>query len=129
MNPRAIILEALTILSSFSTLLCCALPAALVSIGAGAALASIVTAVPQLVWLSEHKIVLFVFAGIMLTLSGVLAYRNRNAPWPARSRAGKVLYATTVLVGAHLSFLRRDLRDWIPFCVLRSSARSVALHR
>jgi hypothetical protein len=79
---RTIVLEILTILSSFSTLVCCALPAALVSIGAGAALASVVTAVPQLVWLSEHKLPLFAFAGLMLALSGVSAYRNRNAPCP-----------------------------------------------
>ena len=83
MNLRTIILEALTILSSFSTLVCCALPAALVSIGAGAALASVIAAVPQLVWLSEHKVQLFAFAGLMLALSGVSAYRNRNAPCPA----------------------------------------------
>ena len=70
MNLRNIVLEVLTILSSFSTLVCCALPAALVSIGAGAALASVVTAVPQLVWLSEHKIPLFAFAGFMLVLVG-----------------------------------------------------------
>src|SRR3954469_438737 len=83
MDVRTIILEILTILSSFSTLICCALPAALVTIGAGAALASVVTAVPQLVWLSEHKLPLFAFGGLMLVLSGVSAYRNRNAPCPA----------------------------------------------
>ena len=83
MNLRTIILEALTILSSFSTLLCCALPALLVSIGAGAALASLVSTVPQLVWLSEHKIPLFAFAGLMLAMSGISAYRNRHAPCPA----------------------------------------------
>jgi hypothetical protein len=83
MKVRTIILEVLTILSSFSTLVCCALPAALVSLGAGAALASVVTAVPQLVWLSEHKTQLFALAGFMLALSGVSAYRNRNAPCPA----------------------------------------------
>jgi hypothetical protein len=88
-NLRTIVLEALTILSSFSTLLCCALPALLVSLGAGAALASIVAAMPQLVWLSEHKIQLFAFAGLMLALSGVLAYRNRNAPCPADPEQAK----------------------------------------
>jgi len=82
MNLRNIILEVLTVLSSFSTLLCCALPALLVSIGAGAVLASLVTSVPQLVWISEHKIPLFVFAGVMLVLSGVSSYRNRSAPCP-----------------------------------------------
>jgi hypothetical protein len=83
MNLRAIVLEALTILSSFSTLLCCALPALLVSIGAGAVLASFVTVVPQLVWVSEHKILLFVLAGFILALSGISSYRNRSAPCPA----------------------------------------------
>lgn len=89
MNARIILLEFLTILSSFSTLVCCALPAALVSIGAGAVLASVVTAVPQLVWLSEHKVQVFAFAGIMLVLSGVSAYRNRNAPCPTDSVQAK----------------------------------------
>jgi len=51
-----------------------------VSLGAGAALATVVTAVPQLVWLSEHKIQLSVFSGLMLSLSGTSAYRNRKAP-------------------------------------------------
>jgi hypothetical protein len=89
MNVRTIILEILTILSSFSTLICCALPAALVSIGAGAALVSVVTAVPQLVWLSEHKSPLFAFAGVMLALSGLSAYRNRNAPCPVDPRQAR----------------------------------------
>jgi hypothetical protein len=83
MNLRTIALEILTILSSFSTLVCCALPAALVSIGAGAVLASVVTVAPQLVWISEHKIPLFAFAGLMLALTGVSAYRNRSAPCAA----------------------------------------------
>ncbi len=85
MNVRSIILELLTILSSLSTLVCCALPAALVSIGAGAAVASVITVVPQLVWLSEHKIALFAFAGLLLAMSGVSTYRNRNAPCPVDS--------------------------------------------
>src|ERR1700686_226922 len=82
MNLRNLTLEVLTILSSFTTLVCCALPALLVSLGAGAVLASLVTAVPQLVWISEHKIPLFAFAGVMLALSGISSYRNRNAPCP-----------------------------------------------
>jgi TRAP-type C4-dicarboxylate transport system permease small subunit len=82
MNARAILLEILTVLSSFTTLLCCALPALLVSLGAGAVLASLVTAVPQLVWISEHKTPLFAFAGVMLLLSGIYSYRQGNAPCP-----------------------------------------------
>ena len=87
MSLRTIVLEILTILSSLSTLVCCALPTALVSIGAGAALVSVVAAVPQLVWLSEHKIPLFAFAGLMLALSSALVYRT--APCPADSAQAK----------------------------------------
>jgi hypothetical protein len=89
MNLRTIVLEALTILSSLSTLLCCALPALLVSVGAGAALASVITAMPQLVWLSEHKIPLFTFAGVVLTLAGVSTYRNHHGRCPAEPAQAK----------------------------------------
>jgi hypothetical protein len=115
MNLRTIILEILTILSSFSTLVCCALPVALVSIGAGAALASVVTAVPQLVWLSEHKIQLFAFAGLMVAVSGVSAYRNRNAPCPIdpmqamscmrlRRWSTRIFFVSTALYAIGFSF-------------------------
>ena len=72
----------LSLFTSGSTLICCALPALLVSIGAGAALSSLVTAVPQLVWFSEHKETVFGFAGAMLLVSGALQWRARNMPCP-----------------------------------------------
>src|SRR5665213_2087816 len=83
MAARHHILPTLALFASFSTLLCCALPALFVALGAGAALIGLVNAVPQLVWLSAHKIGLFVFAGCMLTFSGITRYLNRNAPCPA----------------------------------------------
>ncbi len=72
----------LSLFASSSTLICCALPALLVALGAGAALSGLVGAFPQIVWLSEHKIGLFVFAGVMLSSSGALQYINRSAPCP-----------------------------------------------
>jgi len=53
------ILPTLSLFTSLSTLLCCALPALLVTIGAGAALASIVHVTPWLVYLSKYKIYTF----------------------------------------------------------------------
>ena len=83
MKPRGNALtQTLGLFTSLSTLICCALPALMVSLGAGAALAGVVTAFPQLIWVSEHKLGVFVFAGVMLLLSGVATYRNRNAPCP-----------------------------------------------
>jgi len=71
-----------SLFASSSTLVCCALPALLVAVGAGAALSSLVSAVPQLVWLSEHKEALFVGAGAMLVGAGALQWMNRSAPCP-----------------------------------------------
>ena len=72
----------LSLFASSSTLICCALPALLVALGAGAALSGLVGAFPQIVWLSEHKVGLFIFAGLMLAASGALQWVNRNAPCP-----------------------------------------------
>jgi hypothetical protein len=82
MSLHKAILPTLTLFGSFSTLLCCALPALLVSIGAGAVMIGLVSAVPQLVWVSEHKVGLFIFAGLMLALSGISRYLTRNALCP-----------------------------------------------
>ncbi len=71
-----------SLFASSSTLICCALPALLVALGAGAALSGLVGAFPQIVWLSEHKLGLFIFAGLMLAASGALQWANRNAPCP-----------------------------------------------
>ena len=73
----------LTIFTSASTLLCCALPALLVALGAGAALASFVGVFPQIVWVSENKSLVFVGAGMMLAVAGYLQYRARFLPCPA----------------------------------------------
>jgi len=79
---RTILIDTVALLGSFGTLLCCALPALLVSMGAGAVVASMVTAMPQLVWLSEHKIALFIFAGVMLMISAASTWINRRTPCP-----------------------------------------------
>jgi hypothetical protein len=82
MTTKNHIISTLALFGSFSTLLCCALPALFVSLGAGAALIGLVNAVPQLIWLSKHKVALFVFSGCMLMLSGITRYLSRNSPCP-----------------------------------------------
>lgn len=64
------------------TLICCVLPAVMVALGAGAALAGLVTAVPQLVWLSAHKGLVFGVAGAALAFSGWMLWRARTLPCP-----------------------------------------------
>ena len=76
-------LAAGALFASSATLLCCVLPAVLVAVGAGAALAGLVTAVPQLIWLSAHKTIVFGLAAIALGVSGVALWVGRRAPCPA----------------------------------------------
>jgi hypothetical protein len=107
-NARQGFLHSVTLLASMSTLVCCALPVLFVAVGAGAVLAGVVAAVPQLIWLTEHKIFLFAFAGLMLALSGLMRYHSRNAPCPADPekahacmrlrKAGGIIWMVSVLI-------------------------------
>lgn len=76
------LIDLITLFSSASTLVCCALPALMVSLGLGATLAGILTAVPQLIWLSNHKTLIFLTGGGLLILGGVFQKINQNAPCP-----------------------------------------------
>ena len=82
----------LALASSSTTLVCCALPALLVSIGAGAALAAVVSAVPALVWISKHKLLVFLLAGLMLLAGGLLQRRPASCPADARLAAACARY-------------------------------------
>jgi hypothetical protein len=68
----------LSLFSSTSTLVCCALPALFVGLGAGAVFAGLTSAIPQLIWVSEHKVSVFIIAGVLLTLSGYLELKNKD---------------------------------------------------
>ncbi len=80
---RVVGLNVISLVAAGGTLVCCVLPALMVALGAGAALAGLVTAVPQLVWLSVHKALVFGVAGGMLALAGIALWRARALPCPA----------------------------------------------
>lgn len=82
MKDKSLILSYFSLFTSFGTILCCALPVLLVSLGLGAAFAGLIGAVPQIVWLSEHKVLVFIVSGGLIFLSALLTYLNRNAPCP-----------------------------------------------
>ncbi len=108
-----------SLFTSTGTLVCCALPALLIGLGAGAALSSLVSAFPQIVWLSEHKEGLFTVAVAMTLAGGAMQWRNRTAPCPTapglrdaclRSRKTSArLYGASVailLVGGWFAFVQ-----------------------
>jgi len=78
-----------SLLASSTTLVCCVLPAVLVSLGAGAALVGLVSAFPQLVWLSEHKAWVFGLAGVLLVASGAMLWHARRLPCPVDPAAAR----------------------------------------
>jgi len=67
--------------TSTTTLICCALPILLVSIGFGAVSAALFSNLPFLVDVAQHKAWLFAGSGAMLMLAGVVLYRpGRTCP-------------------------------------------------
>ncbi|MHA7872087.1 MAG: hypothetical protein ACX939_07045 [Hyphococcus sp.] len=113
---------ALALFASLSTLLCCALPALLVTLGAGAVMAGLAANVPGLVWLTAHKGLLFAVAGALLAGAGLMKWLTRNAPCPAdpaaaracaaMRRAGSVILgvaAVAYVVGGFFAFFAADL--------------------
>ena len=85
MNPidrRTLIGPTLSLFASTSTLLCCALPALLITVGAGAVMAGLTATFPGIMWLSANKEPLFIASGLLLALSAFMQWQARNAPCP-----------------------------------------------
>ena len=84
----------LSLFTSSGTIICCALPALLVSMGAGAALSSFIAVFPQLVTLSIYKIPIFIGAFIMLIIAGMLQYQSRGLPCPTDKKQANACMQT-----------------------------------
>lgn len=115
---KKLILPTISLFTSMSTLLCCALPALLVTIGAGASLAGMVSSMPWLVSLSKYKIYTFGFSAVMLTIAGIARYKSQNSVCPTdpaqakacknlRRISGIVYYGSLVifLIGFFFAFI------------------------
>ncbi len=81
------ILDFFTLFASLSTLICCALPALLVTLGLGSALAGLFGQFPQLAWASEYKLWIFLTSGLLLVLAGLGQWRASRAPCPIGPKA------------------------------------------
>lgn len=119
---RDLIAPALALFASLTTLLCCALPALLIVLGAGAVMAGLATNVPGLVWLSSQKEWVFAIAGLMLAGAVLSRWLTRNAPCPidpaearaceAMRRWGGILLTVAIVAyaaGGFFAFFAADL--------------------
>ena len=66
----------LSLFASSGTLLCCALPILLVSLGLGAAVVGLTAAIPWLIPLSQHKAWVFLGSALMIALAAWLVLRS-----------------------------------------------------
>ncbi|WP_456375582.1 hypothetical protein [Thiolapillus sp.] len=115
----------LTLFTTMGTLICCALPIMLVTLGLGAAVVSMTSAFPFLITLSQHKIWVFAFSGTMLLFSGWLLYRpGRHCPADPALAAlceksqkwNKRIYWTSVMIwatGFSAAYLALPIRMWL----------------
>lgn len=118
-------LSALTLFTSAGTLVCCALPILLVTLGMGAAVASLTSSAPWLVSLSEHKEWVFAVSFFMLLLCAWFIYRPGRAcpadPELARTCArmdklNRWIYGISVavwVVGFFSAFILWPLTAWL----------------
>lgn len=81
-GQKNLFISYLGLFTSVGTLLCCALPSLFVALGMGAVVAGVVGSIPQLVLLSEYKVVVFSVSGVLILLSAWSLYLQRNAPCP-----------------------------------------------
>jgi hypothetical protein len=116
--PGARQAAALSLLFCSCTLVCCALPALLVLLGAGSVLATLLSWWPGLVLFSQQRVLVFSVAAVALLLAGLALVRSAHLPCPAdpleagrcrrRLRQARWLYGvscTAFLIGAIAAFL------------------------
>jgi hypothetical protein len=124
-NSKETSLTWLALFTTTGTLVCCAIPITLVTLGMGATVASMVSAMPFLVTLSQHKIWVFAISGVLLALSAWMMYRpGRACPVDAElgelcnktHKWNKRIYWFSVIlwcIGFFAAFLALPLQIWL----------------
>ena len=75
-----------SLFASSGTIICCALPSLLVAVGAGASLSSFLGAFPEIIWISQYKEYVFLFAFISIIFAGIVQWKARNLPCPTNQK-------------------------------------------
>lgn len=117
----------LTLFATTGTLICCALPIVLVTLGLGATVAALTSAFPFLITMSQYKEWVFAFSAAMLGLSGWLLRRaGRHCPSDPELRTlcekttvwNQRIYWSSVSIwgiGFIAAYIALPLRIWLGF--------------
>lgn len=125
MNSKEKGVTIFTLFTTTGTLVCCALPIIFVTLGMGATVVAMTSAFPFLITISQHKIWVFAFSGLMLLISGWLMFRpGRSCPTDKELgqacntalRWNKRIYWTSIIiwaVGFSAAYLLLPVRMWL----------------
>lgn len=115
----------LALFTTTGTLVCCAIPILLVSLGMGATVAAMVSNIPFLLTLSQHKGLVFGLSGFMLLLAAFMMYRKGRS-CPVDTELGQLCHKTQRwnrriywfsvalwLIGFFAAFLALPLQMWL----------------
>jgi len=124
-QPAGTGLSWLTLFASTGTLLCCALPILLVSLGLGATVAAVTSSFPILITLSQYKAWIFMLSGSLLAGTAWLMSRN-NDQCPVDSAATVLCMRAQIwnrriltfaiviwMVGFIAAYLALPIRQWL----------------
>jgi len=114
----------LALFTTSGTLVCCAIPITLVTLGMGATVASMVSTFPFLITLSAHKPWVFGISALLLAISGYMMYRpNRACPSDPQlgalceksHRWNKIIFCLSLSlwgIGFFAAFLALPIQIW-----------------
>ena len=80
----------LSLFTSLGTLICCALPVLLVTLGMGASLASLIGFFPWITLISEFKLTIFVVSGSLISFALIFQWYTKYLPCPADPKKAKL---------------------------------------
>ena len=84
----------ISLFASSSTLICCALPALFVFLGAGASFVSLINIFPFLITISTYKLYITAFALIMILMAGFMNYKTYHMPCPLDPKLREICLIT-----------------------------------
>ena len=97
-----------SLFASSSTLICCALPAVFVLLGAGASFASLLSVFPFLIILSQYKLAITAAAFAMIVVAGYVNYKTYYMPCPIDPEASLRVNRTWHVVGFVIHITSND---------------------
>jgi len=113
----------ISLLASSTTLICCALPALFVALGAGATLASLTNIFPQLIVISHYKVSISIGTLLILFIAGIFIKKAESLPCPVdpmlrdiclkTRKRSKVMFYTSVIIFLSASFFTYLLPGYI----------------